>query len=242
MDSQADPTPPGPGQSLVEETHRVRRPLGGLFWLVSLVALAALVVGTTFISHSRVEDALRSSASKHLDAVGMKGVALEVDGVNVTAKVPFGRDVHDVEAQVATVAGVGFVTSQQVYRSKAERKACTNLQRDLDRATDKRRIPFVGVTARPTPAGIAMLKRSAALLKACPGATIIVGGHSDPHTNNFSTLSLERARVMVAALKKDGIPAARLTPRGYGDEFAKPGDGPAARQRNERGSLTVQGG
>ena len=242
MDSQADPTPPGPGQSLVEETHRVRRPLGGLFWLVSLVALAALVVGTTFVSHSRVEDSLRTSASEHLDAVGMKGVALEVDGVNVTAKVPFGRDVHDVEAQVATVPGVGFVTSEQVYRSKAERKACTNLQRDLDRVTDKRRIPFVGTTARPTPAGMAMLKRSAALLKACPGATVIVGGHSDPHTKNFSTLSLDRARVMVAALKKDGIPVARLTARGYGDEFAQSGDSPAVRQRNERGSLTVQGG
>jgi outer membrane protein OmpA-like peptidoglycan-associated protein len=208
-----------------------------------LVALAALVLGTAFVSRSGVEDALGTAASKHLDAVGMKGVALEVDGLNVTAKVPFGRDVHDVENEVATVPGVGLVTSRQVYRSKAEKKACTNLQRDLDRVTDKRRIPFVGTTAQPTTAGLAMLKRSAALLEACPGATIIVGGHSDTHTNNYSTLSLERARVMVAALKRAGVAVSRLTPRGYGDEFpVAEGDSPAAQQRNQRGSLTVQGG
>src|SRR5690349_23124788 len=102
MDSQADPTPPGPGQSLVEETHRVRRPLGGLFWLVSLVALAALVLGSTVAVRGSVEDALRTAASEHLRSVGIKGVTLDVDGVNVTAEVPFGRDVHQVTDEVAT--------------------------------------------------------------------------------------------------------------------------------------------
>ncbi len=243
MDSQADPVPPpGPPQSLVVEQHRVRRPLGGIFWLVSIAVVAALVVGTTYVSRSGVEKSLDKAAMKHLASVGMKGITLKFDGLNVKANVPFGRDLNDVEDELATVPGVGFVTTVEVYRNKAEEKACTNLQRDLDRATGKQQIPFVGTTARLSPAGTSMLRQSVALLKACPGPSVVVGGHSDSHTNDFSTLSLERARVMVRFLKQAGVRSDRLVPRGYGDEFpVADGDSPSAQQRNQRGSLAVQG-
>jgi len=243
MDSQADSVPPpGPPRSLVVEQHRVRRPLGRLFWLASFLVLAALVLGTTYVSRSGVEESLGKAASAHLKQAGIKGIGLDVEGLNVRADVPFGRNAELVEDELAKVPGMGFVTTTQVYRNKAEEKACTNLQRDLDRATAKQRIPFVGTSARLTPAGTAMLRRAAEVIKACPGPSIIVGGHSDSHTDGFSTLSLVRARVMVRVLKQAGIDSDRLVPRGYGDEFpVADGDSALAQQRNQRGSLAVQG-
>jgi outer membrane protein OmpA-like peptidoglycan-associated protein len=243
MDSQADPVPPtGPPQSLVVERHRVRRPLGRLFWLAAIGTTTALVLLTTMVARAGVEDALGKAASDHLQDVGIKGVAVEVDGLNVVAKVPSGRDPGQVEDELATVAGVGLVTAEEVFRSKAEERACTNLQKNLDRATGRQRIQFVGTTSRLTPAGTAMLGEVAKLLKACPGAVVIVGGHSDSHTTDFSTISLVRARLMTQRLKQLGIKSERLVPRGYGDEFPiAEGDSAAAQLRNQRGSIAVQG-
>lgn len=241
MYSQADRPPAGPQPSLVVERHRVRRPLGGLFWAGSFVAVAGLVLLTSAVTATNVEDALGQAATTHLAGAGMKGVGVEVDGLNVTAEVPIGRDTHGVEDELATVPGVGMVSSVEVYRSKAEQRACTRLTLDLARVTNKQQIPFVGETAQLTPTGSQMLVEAARLLEACPGATVVVGGHADPHTDGYGTLSLVRARVMAQALKRQGIASGRLVPRGYGDEFTiADGDSPAAQQRNQRGSLVVQ--
>ena len=70
---------------------------------------------------------------------------------------------------------------------------------------------------------------------------MIVGGHTDSHVPNGSTVSLARARVMVQALKAQGIATGRLTPRGYGDQFPlTDGSSAAAQARNERGSVAVE--
>ena len=242
MDTQADPVAPtGPPRSLVVERHRVRRPLGNLFWLLALVLLAGLAFLTSTVKQPGIEDALGKAASQHLREAGYKGVQVRVHGLDVTAGVPAGEDLVKVEDELATVPGVGMVTTKEIYRSKAQARACATLQRDLDRATGKQRIPFAGTTSRLTATGSAMLAKVAKLLKDCPSAVVIVGGHSDSHTNNFSTLSLVRARVMVTALKHAGIAGNRLIPRGYGDEFPiAQGDSRTAQLRNQRGSIAVQ--
>jgi len=242
MDSQADPVPPpGPPRSLVVERRRVRRPLGRMFWLTSFIVVAGLVVGTSYLARTNVEKALRGAATAHLADAGVKGVSVKVEGLNLRAKVPTGRDTGLVEDELATVPGVGTVTTVEVYRSKAEQRACSTLQGNLSRATKNQRIPFVGTTARLTPEGASMLRQVAVLLKGCRSATVIVGGHSDSHTDGFSTLSLVRARVMTGVLKKAGIDSSRLVPRGYGDEFPiSEGDSAEDQQRNQRGSVAVQ--
>jgi OOP family OmpA-OmpF porin len=62
------------------------------------------------------------------------------------------------------------------------------------------------------------LDDAAAVLKAAPALSIIVGGHTDnvgtPEAN--MKLSEERAKAVVAALVQRGIAADRLTPKGFG--------------------------
>ena len=200
------------------------------------------MVGTTYFARTSVEDALDEAATAHLTEAGVKGVGLKVEGLNVKAKVPTGRDTGRVEDELATVPGVGTITTVEVYRSKAEERACSTLQRNIDRTTRNQRIPFAGTSARLTPEGESMLRRVAVLLKGCRSATVVVGGHSDSHTDNFSTLSLVRARLMTGVLKRAGIDSSRLVPRGYGDEFPiTDGESTADQLRNERGSVAVQG-
>jgi outer membrane protein OmpA-like peptidoglycan-associated protein len=69
-----------------------------------------------------------------------------------------------------------------------------------------------------------------------------VGGHTDEDTDGGGALSLERARVIVRALEAAGVDGNRLEPRGYGDQFpVDEADTDAARQANQRGSISTEG-
>jgi len=94
---------------------------------------------------------------------------------------------------------------------------------------------------RLTPTGTQMVREVGKLLDACGPAVVTVGGHTDSHTSNGSTISLERAQLMVRMLRNAGIEPERLEPRGYGDQFPiEDGDSPAAQAANQRGSIAVE--
>ena len=231
----------GPPRTLVTEQRLVRRPLGNLYILSFLVVPVLLTALVGYTQLGSVEDTLARSAQETLTGERIKGVGVVLDGRSLTAQVPSGQRPEPVKEALTGLEGVADLRVEQVYASEAEAKACADLQKKVDRATNKQRIPFVGTTARLTPAGQQMMREVGGLLDACGLATVTVGGHTDSSTSNGSTLSLERARVMVQFLRRAGIEADRMKPRGYGDQFpVEDGDSPAARSANQRGSIAVE--
>src|SRR5699024_669150 len=136
---------------------------------------------------------------------GLKGVKLTVDGRSVSAGVPTGEDPAEVERVLSGVPGVMSVDTENVYRSAREARACQDIQRKIDRATHNQRIPFSGSSTRLTPAGSGMVATVGKLLTACGAVSVTVGGHTDSSTVGGADISLERARVIIDALKKAGI-------------------------------------
>lgn len=252
-ESAADPAQdPGsgpaqqPGEMLTERRlvtrhRRVRRPLGAGYWLTALVVAAALVATTTYTQRETVETALAADVDKRLAARGLGKVEVTLQGRVVTAAVPAGEDTEKVERTVTGVTGVAEVETTQSFANAEQRRTCQALGRELDRATDNQRIPFVGETARLTPEGLALVRSAAQVLKECPVGDVVVGGHSDDDTPGGSTLSLTRARLMVDLLEGAGVDSERLEARGYGDQFpVDDSDTTAARQRNQRGEIRAE--
>ena len=226
----------------VADRKRVRRPLGVLFWIAALVVPLGLTATVALSRGPALERSVRADAMSALHRAGLKHVRVVVDGRQVVAKVPTGTRVDRVETTLLAVPGVETVRAVSVYASKAEARACAGLQSKIDRATHRQQIPFAGASTRLTATGSRMLHAVGKLLLACRPATVIVGGHTDTHTPNGSTVSLVRAQVMVRALHAQGIAIGRLVPRGYGDEFpVTRGSTAAAQARNQRGSVAVQG-
>lgn len=237
-----DPGTEKPESDGSEVTTRVlaRRPGGSRLFLASVAVILGLTSAVGFLSRGGMERGLESSASAALEAAGQTGITLSFEGRIVTAQVPTGRDADTVRQVLAGVEGISSVQVEKVFRSAKEAKACENVQTKIDRATKQQRIPFSGTSTRPTPAGEQMLRDVAQLLRACGAVNVIVGGHSDSATRGGPTISLERARSMIALLQKQGIAANRMQPRGYGDQFpVDRGDGPASRAANQRGSIAV---
>ena len=227
--------------SWVVERERVRRPLGALFWVAALVVPLGLTLCVTLTRTPVIERTVSTDAVLALHRAGIAHVRLVLDGRQLVAKVPTGTSTRKVEATLLAVPGVETVRTVPVYASKAEAKACANLQAKIDRVTGGEQIPFTGASSAVTSSGAQMLHGVAQLLRACRPATVIVGGHTDSHVPNGSTVSLARARAMVQSLKGQGIAAGRLVPRGYGDQFPlTDGSTAAAQAHNERGSIAVE--
>jgi outer membrane protein OmpA-like peptidoglycan-associated protein len=242
MDTPAAPAAVEPtSRSLVVEKHRVRRPVGPLYWLALVLLPVGMAAFVGFTQGPAIEDTLKADASAALKQAGYTGVTLVMDGRTITAKVPTGQDPQAVEDTLSGVPGVMSAEAEEVYASAKEARACENMQSKIDRATNKQRIPFVGESARLSATGQAMVREVGRLLLACRAADVTVGGHTDSSTFDGSDISLERARVIIRMLKAAGVESDRLDPRGYGDQFPiDDGDSKAARARNQRGSIAVK--
>jgi OmpA-OmpF porin, OOP family len=98
--------------------------------------------------------------------------------------------------------------------SKAAIDAC---QQDINKVMAGKTINFQSGSAYLAENN-AVLDEVAAALKPCAGMTVEVQGHTDlsgaPETNQ--TLSQDRAERVVAAMVAKGVPAERLTAKGYG--------------------------
>jgi outer membrane protein OmpA-like peptidoglycan-associated protein len=227
--------------TIVVETRTVRRPVGKVYWVGAVIVVLLLTMGVGVSRGPAIEQALKKDVLTALGDAGFKGVSVSIDGRMVTASVPTGVEAEEVKKVVSEVGGVSAVSAMLVYASYAEARDCADLQKKLDQATRKQKIPFQGATAQLTAEGTRMLREVATLLKACKTAVVHVGGHTDPGTRFGSTLSLDRAKEMVTMLKSLGVAKDRLEPRGYGDQFPiDKSRSAAARAKNERGSIVVR--
>jgi OOP family OmpA-OmpF porin len=80
-------------------------------------------------------------------------------------------------------------------------------------------IQFRAGTDRFAPGARNELRRVAEMIKANPNVSVEVGGHVDEPgaAEDTVTLSLKRARAIQEELQKHGVPAARITTRGFGN-------------------------
>ena len=233
-------TAPDPGMRLVNEKRLARRSPGGRLLAAGFLVPALLAGAAGFVDGDGAERALVADAGAALRAEGVKGVRLAADGPFVTAYVPTRIDPVKVEGVVGAVSGVSGVSSDEVYSSKKEAQACTGLRAKLNKVTGQQRIPFAGESTRLTSAGQRMVVGAARLVAACGSAKVYVGGHTDSHTSDGSTLTLRRARVMIDLMRRSGTPEERLVPRGYGAQYpVAEGDSRADQLRNQRGSITL---
>lgn len=241
-ESSQQPAESGPQMRLVTERFTVRRKPGGRLALAAFLVPALLTGAGGLLGGPALEDDLAEDATAALAAEEIRGVTFEVDGQFLTAKVPTGVNADQVEQIVEGVEGVADVRLAKVFASPAEERACTDLDKKLNKVTGGQRIGFIGRTARLSADGAARVKRAANLVAACGTARVYVGGHTDSATRDGSTLTLQRARAMIAVMRKAGVPADRLLPRGYGAQYlVTDGDSAAARARNERGSIVLEG-
>ena len=226
--------------TVASERHRVRQPLPRLFWVIVVVVPLALTALVGITQGRALEATLVSQARSALAEEGIKGVRLTADGRRLTAGVPTGRDPEKVSRVLVGVSGVSAVKTTGVFANAAEARACTDLQKKLDRATKGQHIGFDGSSTRLTASGRQMVAAVGALLKACPPATAVVGGHTDGSTFNGPEISLRRARLVIDLLARAGVQRQQLEPRGYADQFLlAERDDAASRARNQRASVVA---
>ncbi|MEY4501067.1 MAG: hypothetical protein RIS52_957 [Pseudomonadota bacterium] len=87
-----------------------------------------------------------------------------------------------------------------------------------------------------------LIDEVAAAVKGCQGVAIEVGGHTDARGDDASnqTLSEARAAAVVAALTAKGVPADRLTSKGFGEtKPLDPANTPEALAKNRRIEFNV---
>ncbi len=124
----------------------------------------------------------------------------------------------------------------------ATAEAVKSCQADVDAVIKGKTIEFASGTAALTPVGQTLVDALAAKLGPCAGTKVEVAGHTDltGGAANNQLLSETRANAVVAALVAKGVPAARLTPKGYG--ATKPvalGSSAEANTKNRRIEFSV---
>jgi OmpA-OmpF porin, OOP family len=117
-----------------------------------------------------------------------------------------------------------------------------NCQTNVDTAIKGKKINFATGRAEITGDSMPLITELAKALKDCAGTSIEVSGHTDRTGNPAAnqTLSEARAQAVVAALSKDGVPAERMTAKGYGaTKLLDEGLTPIAHAANRRIEFSV---
>ncbi|MFM2054512.1 MAG: hypothetical protein RL456_2549 [Pseudomonadota bacterium] len=107
----------------------------------------------------------------------------------------------------------------------------------MARAVEARQIRFRVASADLDPASLPVIREVRELSARCPQARIRVEGHTDAQGDEAANLKLSerRARAVVEALVRAGVPAGRLAAQGYGEtRRLDRADTPEAHERNRR--------
>lgn len=146
----------------------------------------------------------------------LSGEKSDAEKADIIAKLKAIPGVADVrwESGATTVAAE---TAPAKVEAPASKEAVAACQQDINSVMAGKTINFQSGSAYLAENN-AVLDEVAAALKPCAGMTVEVQGHTDlsgaPETNQV--LSQERAERVVAALVAKGVPAERMTAKGYG--------------------------
>ena len=146
----------------------------------------------------------------------LSGDKTDAEKADIIAKMKAIPGVADARWDTGAVAAKAVAAPAKV-EATASKEAVAACQADINALMTGKTINFQSGSAYLAENN-AVLDQVAAALKPCAGMAVEVQGHTDltgaPDTNQ--TLSQERAERVVAALVAKGVPADRLTAKGYG--------------------------
>lgn len=134
------------------------------------------------------------------------------------------------------------VVASPIAEAPATAEAVKSCQSGVDEVIRGKTINFTSGGATIAVDSQSLIDAVAASLKDCAGTTIEVAGHTDTTGDDAPNqrLSEERANSVVQALVAQGVPAARLLPKGYGESRpVDPAVNAAAHAKNRRIEFTV---
>jgi OmpA-OmpF porin, OOP family len=120
--------------------------------------------------------------------------------------------------------------------------AVVNCQATVDGIIKGKTINFANGSATLAASSTVLIDELAKSLKDCEGTTVEVAGHTDARGADAPNLALSerRAAAVSAALTAKGVPAARLTSKGYGEtKLLDPAVTAEADAKNRRIEFTV---
>lgn len=191
---------------------------------------AVLDEGTDFVDRITLDektalpkpDAL--SALLHALSTATGDASVKYDGTKVTLSGKVADQATKATAARAAAAAVpGAVVANELQVPAIEKppvsEACQTFEARLTRLTAENKLVFLSGTATLNDASKASVVAAAALLKSCDTFDVEVGGHTDNLGSTASSLPLsqQRADAVKITLIKLGVPAGRITSRGYGE-------------------------
>jgi outer membrane protein OmpA-like peptidoglycan-associated protein len=155
-------------------------------------------------------------------ATGPASVRYDGSTVTLTGRVS-DQATKATAARAAAKAVPGAVVANQLTVPTAQKpqlsEACQTFEARLAQLMTQNKIVFLSGTAIVNEASRPSVVRAAALLKSCDTARVEVAGHTDNLGSPATSLPLsqQRADAVKATLVKLGVPADRITSRGYGE-------------------------
>ena len=173
--------------------------------------------------------------------------SVKYDGTTVTLSGKVADQASKATAARAVATAVpGAVIANQLQVPTSEKpqvsEACQTFEARLARLMTQNKIVFLSGTAIVNEASRPSVVRAASLLKSCDSVDVEVGGHTDNLGSPATSLPLsqQRADAVKATLVRLGVPAGRITSRGYGETRpVAPNTTSAGRIANRRVEIRV---
>lgn len=191
---------------------------------------ALLTEGTDFTDQISIDEktALPNptalSALLHALSTATGDAAIKYDGDKVTLSGKVADQATKATAARAAAAAVpGAVIANELQVPAAPKpqvsEACQTFEARLARFNAENKLVFLSGTDTVNDASRASVTKAAKLLLSCASFDVEVSGHTDNLGNPATSLPLsqQRADAVKTALVKLGVPAGRITSRGYGE-------------------------
>ena len=187
------------------------------------------------------------SALLHAFSTATGEASIKYDGAKVTLSGKVAdRATKATAARAAATAVPGAVIANELQVPGAVKppvsEECQSFESRLARLMTQNKIVFLSGTAIVNEASRGSVVRAAGVVKSCDSINVEVGGHTDNLGDPATSLPLsqQRADAVKASLVKLGVPAGRITSRGYGETRpVAPNTTSAGRIANRRVEIRV---
>ncbi len=211
----------------------------GKIKLLGFIGFILIIFCCLFLKSNAIENDLTERTSTALTANNIDVDTVLLDGRDVTLKgIVASEEIKTKAGEIAAdIFGVRTVNNLLQIKAKPVPSPVKSIQKKLDKVIALKNIEFETNKAVIKKNSYPILLKVVSILEEYPSISIDIEGHTDSRGNAQHNLELskKRANAVMSFLIKQGIPANRLTAKGYG--ITKPiADNNTAegRQKNRR--------